>query len=45
MDTDSFILSVNRNDIIEDLKNLQDIFDFSYIDESHELFSNKKSVC
>ena len=42
MDTDSFVLSVNTKDIIKDLKNLEDIFDFSNLDESHELFSNKK---
>ena len=41
MDTDSFILSVNTKDIIENLKNLEDIFDFSNLDENHELFSNK----
>ena len=41
MDTDSFILSVNTKDIIKDLKNLEDKFDFSYLDKTHELFSNK----
>ena len=41
MDTDSFILSVNTKDIIKDLKNLEDIFDFSNLDKNHELFSNK----
>ena len=41
MDTDSFVLSVNTKDIIEDSKNLEDIFDFSNLDENHELFSNK----
>ena len=46
MDTDSFVLSVNTNDITEDLKNLEDIFDFSNLDEDHELFSikNKKVI-
>ena len=44
MDTDSFILSVNTKDIIKDLKNLDDIFDFSNLDKNHELFSNKKKV-
>ena len=42
MDTDSFVLSVNTKDNIGDLKNLEDILDFSTIDENHELFSNKK---
>ena len=41
MNTDSFILSVNTKDIIKDLKNLEDIFNFSNLDENHELFSNK----
>ena len=41
MDTDSFVLSVNTNDIIKDLKNLEYIFDFSDLDKNHELFSNK----
>ena len=42
MDTDSFLLSVNTKDIIKDLKNLEDIFDFSNLDKNHELFSKKK---
>ena len=41
IDTDAFVLSVNTKGIIKDLKNLEDIFDFSNLDESHELFSNK----
>ena len=41
MDTDSFVLSVNTKDIIKDLKNLEDVFDFSNLDKCHELFSNK----
>ena len=41
MDTDSFVLSVNTKDVIKDLKNLEDIFDFSNLDKNHELFSNK----
>ena len=41
MDTDSFILSVNTKDIIKDLKNLENKFDFSNLDKTHELFSNK----
>ena len=41
MDTDSFVLSVNTKDIIKDLKNLEDIFDFSNLDKNQELFSNK----
>ena len=36
MDTDSFVLSVNTKDIINDLKNLEDIFDFSNLDKNHE---------
>ena len=41
MDTDSFVLSVNTKDIIKDLKNLEDTFDFSNLNKNHELFSNK----
>ena len=41
MDTDSFVLSINTKDNIKDLKNLEEIFDFSNLDENHELFSNK----
>ena len=39
--TDSFVLSVHTRDVIKDLKNLEDIFDFSNLDKNHELFSNK----
>ena len=39
--TDAFIWIVNTKDIIEDLKKLEDIFDFSNLDQNHELFSNK----
>ena len=39
IDTDSFVLSVNTYDFIKDLKNLEDIFDFSNLNENHELFS------
>ena len=41
VDTDGMILSMKTKDIIKDLKNLENIFDFSNLDENHELFSNK----
>ena len=41
IDTDGMILSMKTEKIIKDLKNLEDIFDFSNLDENHELFSNK----
>ena len=41
MDCDSFILSTKSEKIIKDLKNLENIFDFSNIDENHELYSEK----
>ena len=41
MDTDSFVLSVNTKGIIKDLKKFEDIFDFSNLDEIHDLFSNR----
>ena len=41
VDTDAFVLSLSTKDIIKDLKNLEDVFDFSNLDQNHELFSNK----
>ena len=41
MDTDSFVSSVNTEDVIEDFKNLEDLFDFSSLSENRELFSYK----
>ena len=41
MDTDSFVISVKTKDVITDLKNLEDLFDFSNLNENHELFSSK----
>ena len=41
MDCDSFVLSIETQNINKDLKNLEDIFDFSNLDKNHELFSNK----
>ena len=41
MDCDSFVLSIKSENIIKDLKNLEDIFDFSNKDENHELYSEK----
>ena len=46
IDTDGMILSMNTKDIIKDLKNLEDISDFSNLDENHKLFrkKNKKMI-
>ena len=41
IDTDGMILSMKTENIIKDLKNSEDIFDFSNLDENQELFSNK----
>ena len=41
IDTDGLILSMGTENIIKELKNLEDIFDFSNLDENHELCSNK----
>ena len=41
MDTDSFVLNASTKDIIKDLKNLEDLFVFSNLNENHELFSSK----
>ena len=43
LDTDAYVLSFTTKDIIKDLKNLEDRFGFSNLDENHELFSNKNS--
>ena len=41
MDTDSFVLCVSTKNYIKDLKNLEDVFDFSNLNENHGIFSNK----
>ena len=41
IDTDGMILSMKTENIINDLKNFEDIFDFSNLDKNHELFSEK----
>ena len=41
MDCDSFVLSIEIQNIINELKNLEDLFDFSNLNENQELFSNK----
>ena len=41
IDTDGMVLSMDTENIIKDLKNFEDIFDFSNLDESNELFSEK----
>ena len=41
MDTDSFVLSVRTKDIIEDLKNVNDLFNLSNLSEKYELLSKK----
>ena len=37
MYTDSIVLIINTKDIIENLKNLEDIFDFSNLNKNHRL--------
>ena len=46
IDTDGMFLSIKTKDIIKDLKNLEDIFDFSNLDKNHELYIeiNKKVI-
>ena len=41
MDCDSFVLSIKTQDIINDLKNLENLFDFSNLVENYDLFSEK----
>ena len=45
-DCDSFVLSLKRENVHKDYKSLEDIFDFSNLDENHEIFSikNKKVI-
>ena len=38
---DRFVLIIRTQNIINDLKNLENLFDFSNLDENHELFRNK----
>ena len=44
MDTDSFVLSINTKNIIQDFKKLKKIFDFTNLDENHELFNKNKKI-
>ena len=43
IDTDCFVSSIDSDNVINDLKNLEAIFDFSKIDKNHELCSKKKT--
>ena len=43
MDCDNFVLSIETQNIIDDLKNLEYLFDFSNLDKCNELFSKKNS--
>ena len=43
MNCDSFVLSIETENNIQDLRNLEDIFDFRNLEENHELFSNKNN--
>ena len=43
MDCDSFILIIKSELIIKDLKNLENIFDFSNMDENHEVYTEKNT--
>ena len=46
MDTDSSILSIKTGDLIKDLEYFKNDFDFSELDENHELYDtiNKKVI-
>ena len=43
VDTNGLILSMRTKNIVNDSKILEDIFDFSNLDENQELFTNKKN--
>ena len=42
-DTDSFVLSMKTENTIKDLKNWEEIIDFSNLDENHEIFRIKNN--
>ena len=42
MDCDSFVLSIETQNKRNDWENVDDLFDFSILNENHELFSNRK---
>ena len=44
MDTDSFVLSMKTETIVKALKGSQEMFDFTNLDEKHELFSIKNKM-
>ena len=41
MDCESFVLSIETQNILIDIKILEDLFDFSFLNQDHELFKNK----
>ena len=41
MDCDSFVLSTETQNINSNLKNFEDLIDFSKLNKNHERFSNK----
>ena len=42
LDTDGIVISMHTKDIIKHLKDLEDFFDLSVLNENHELFRKKK---
>ena len=40
-DNDCFVLSIDSDNIINDLKNLEDVFDFNNLDKDHEIYRTK----
>ena len=46
MKTDSFILSIKTGDLIKDMEYFKNDFDFSELDENHEMYGtiNKKVI-
>ena len=41
MDCERFVLNIKFIDILNGLKNLKDVFDFSKLEKDHEKFSNE----
>ena len=44
MNCDSFVLSFETQIIINDLENIENLFDFSNLNQNHDLFRNENKI-
>ena len=44
MDCDSFVLSIRTRNIINDLKNLEELIDLSNLNKTHEIYINNNET-